>query len=86
MQRHRSRRARRPATSQAAATSARTGRAADRRDPVEILVEQGADGQADLLLIRYGRMAASPFAFLRGAAAVWRPTSRPRRSPASVRR
>src|SRR5512137_1799706 len=44
--------------------------AADRRDPVEILIEQGADRQADLLPIRYGRMAASPFAFLRGAAAV----------------
>src|SRR5512137_1646612 len=43
--------------------------AADRRDPVEILVEQGADRQQDLLPIRYGRMAASPFAFLRGAAA-----------------
>ncbi len=43
---------------------------ADRRDPVEILVEQGADRQQDLLPIRYGRMAASPFAFLRGAAAV----------------
>ena len=44
--------------------------AAQRRDPVEILVEQGAGRQADLLPIRYGRMAASPFAFLRGAAAV----------------
>ena len=44
--------------------------AADRRDPVEILIEQGADRQEDLLPIRYGRMAASPFAFLRGAAAV----------------
>jgi uncharacterized protein (DUF2252 family) len=43
---------------------------ADRRDPVEILIEQGADRQQDLLPIRYGRMAASPFAFLRGAAAV----------------
>jgi uncharacterized protein (DUF2252 family) len=43
---------------------------ADRREPMEILVEQGADRQEDLLPIRYGRMAASPFAFLRGAAAV----------------
>jgi uncharacterized protein (DUF2252 family) len=43
---------------------------ADRRDPVDILVKQGADRQEDLLPIRYGRMAASPFAFLRGAAAV----------------
>ena len=37
---------------------------------MQILVEQGADRQQDLLPIRYGRMAASPFAFLRGAAAV----------------
>ncbi len=40
------------------------------RDPVGILVDQGATRQQDLLPIRYGRMAASPFAFLRGAAAV----------------
>ena len=41
-----------------------------RRDPVAILVDQAASRQQDLLPIRYGRMAASPFAFLRGAAAV----------------
>ncbi|HSL94936.1 MAG TPA: DUF2252 domain-containing protein [Thermoleophilia bacterium] len=40
------------------------------RDPVDILVRQGEGRQADLLPIRYGRMATSPFAFLRGAAAV----------------
>jgi hypothetical protein len=40
------------------------------RDPVAILTEQAATRQQDLLPIRYGRMAASPFAFLRGAAAV----------------
>jgi uncharacterized protein (DUF2252 family) len=40
------------------------------RDPLQILVDQGATRQQDLLPIRYGRMAASPFAFLRGAAAV----------------
>jgi len=45
-------------------------RAADRRDPVDILVEQGVARQQDLLPIRYGRMSLSPFAFLRGAAAV----------------
>ena len=43
---------------------------ADRRNPVDILVEQGADRQSDLLPIRYGRMSTSPFAYLRGAAAV----------------
>ena len=40
------------------------------RDPLAILVAQAASRQQDLLPIRYGRMAASPFAFLRGAAAV----------------
>ncbi|MEV1018771.1 DUF2252 domain-containing protein [Streptomyces sp. NPDC050264] len=44
--------------------------AADRPDPVVVLERQGADRLHDLLPIRYGRMAASPFAFLRGAAAV----------------
>jgi len=43
---------------------------ADRRDPVAILIAQGEDRQQDLLPIRYGRMSLSPFAFLRGAAAV----------------
>ncbi|MEB8343200.1 DUF2252 domain-containing protein [Streptomyces endophyticus] len=43
---------------------------ADRPDPVVTLERQGADRLRDLLPIRYGRMAASPFAFLRGAAAV----------------
>jgi uncharacterized protein (DUF2252 family) len=43
---------------------------ADRPDPVEILVEQGATRVQELLPIRYGRMLASPFAFFRGAAAV----------------
>ncbi|MFD8750268.1 DUF2252 domain-containing protein [Kitasatospora sp. NPDC059577] len=44
--------------------------AADRPDPVGVLERQGEDRVAELLPIRYGRMAASPFAFLRGAAAV----------------
>jgi uncharacterized protein (DUF2252 family) len=43
--------------------------ATDRPDPVAVLVEQGADRVPELLPIRYGRMARSPFAFLRGAAA-----------------
>ncbi|MFT9092531.1 MAG: DUF2252 domain-containing protein [Gluconacetobacter sp.] len=41
-----------------------------RADPVTILERQGQDRIAGLLPIRYRRMAASPFAFLRGAAAV----------------
>ena len=44
--------------------------AADRADPVAILDAQGARRIPELLPIRYGRMAASPLAFLRGAAAV----------------
>ncbi|RPE44517.1 uncharacterized protein (DUF2252 family) [Streptomyces sp. Ag109_O5-1] len=42
----------------------------DRPDPVAVLERQGRDRVPELLPIRYGRMAASPFAFLRGAAAV----------------
>src|SRR4051812_43796718 len=44
--------------------------AADRPDPVAVLEQQGTTRVADLVPIRYGRMAASPFAFYRGAAAV----------------
>lgn len=43
---------------------------ADRADPVAVLERQGADRVQELLPIRYARMAASPFSFLRGAAAV----------------
>jgi uncharacterized protein (DUF2252 family) len=42
----------------------------DREDPVAILESQAANRVPDLVPIRYGRMAASPFAFFRGAAAV----------------
>ncbi|MFJ8488051.1 DUF2252 domain-containing protein [Streptomyces sp. NPDC094038] len=42
----------------------------DRPDPVAVLERQGRDRLPELLPIRYGRMAASPSAFLRGAAAV----------------
>src|SRR5882757_9518658 len=42
----------------------------DRPDPVTILEEQARSRVADLVPIRHGRMAASPFAFFRGAAAV----------------
>jgi uncharacterized protein (DUF2252 family) len=44
--------------------------APDRRDPIAVLEEQGATRVPELLAIRYGRMAQSPFAFFRGAAAV----------------
>ncbi|MEV8531814.1 DUF2252 domain-containing protein [Streptomyces sp. NPDC051211] len=44
--------------------------AADRDDPVETLKRQGTDRVPELLPLRYARMAAGPFAFLRGAAAV----------------
>src|SRR5690349_10705017 len=44
--------------------------AADRPDPVEVLVGQASTRVAELLPIRYGRMAGSPFAFFRGAAAI----------------
>jgi uncharacterized protein (DUF2252 family) len=43
---------------------------ANRRDPIEILVEQGKSRLKDLLPLRYGRMKPTPFTFLRGAAAV----------------
>ena len=41
-----------------------------RPDPIEILIEQGKARLPQLLPRRYGLMAASPFAFLRGSAAV----------------
>ena len=42
----------------------------DRPDPVETLVAVNRGRQERLIPLRMGRMAASPFAFLRGAAAV----------------
>jgi uncharacterized protein (DUF2252 family) len=44
--------------------------APDRPDPVDLLEEQARSRVPDLVPIRYGRMAASPFAFFRGAAYV----------------
>ncbi|MET0770915.1 MAG: DUF2252 domain-containing protein [Solirubrobacteraceae bacterium] len=44
--------------------------AADRPDPIAILEAQGTTRVQELLPIRYGRMAVSPFTFYRGAAAV----------------
>jgi uncharacterized protein (DUF2252 family) len=43
---------------------------ADRADPVEILEAQARARVPELVPIRYGRMAVSPFTFFRGAAAV----------------
>jgi uncharacterized protein (DUF2252 family) len=44
--------------------------APDRPDPVDLLEAQAKDRIQELLPIRYGRMMASPFAFLRGSAIV----------------
>ena len=43
--------------------------APDRPDPIDILQEQARTRVPELVPIRYGRMAASPFAYFRGAAA-----------------
>ena len=42
----------------------------NRPDPVDLLIENSQGRMEDLIPIRYGRMAASPFAFYRGAAAI----------------
>jgi uncharacterized protein (DUF2252 family) len=39
-----------------------------RRDPIDLLLEQAETRVSELIPIRHGRMAASPFAFFRGAA------------------
>jgi uncharacterized protein (DUF2252 family) len=44
--------------------------AAGRPDPVELLVEQNATREADLVPVRHGRMTVSPFTFYRGAAKI----------------
>lgn len=44
--------------------------AADRLDPVDILEKQNAGRVQKLVPVRYARMLVSPFAFLRGSAAV----------------
>ena len=44
--------------------------ASERPDPIRLLEEQNLTRQAQLVPIRYGRMVASPFGFLRGAAVV----------------
>jgi uncharacterized protein (DUF2252 family) len=40
----------------------------DRPDPLSLLAAQAATRQPDLIPVRWGRMAASPFAYYRGAA------------------
>lgn len=42
----------------------------NRKDPVAILVAQGKTRLQELVPVRYARMLTSPFAFLRGAAAI----------------
>jgi uncharacterized protein (DUF2252 family) len=45
-------------------------KAADRPDPVDILEQQNLERHQKLVPVRYARMLVSPFAFLRGSAAV----------------
>jgi uncharacterized protein (DUF2252 family) len=52
------------------AAHAELGPPASSRDPVRFLEAQAQTRERDLVSIRYGRMAATPFGFLRGAAAV----------------
>ncbi|MGW8144422.1 MAG: DUF2252 family protein, partial [Anaerolineales bacterium] len=42
----------------------------DRPDPIDLLIADSQGRVENLIPIRYGRMAASPFAFFRGAAAI----------------
>ncbi len=44
--------------------------AADRSDPLSLLEQQNRSRLPDLVPLRYARMAASPFTFLRGSAIV----------------
>ena len=43
---------------------------ADRPDPVDLIEEQNASRDADLIPVRHGRMMASPFTFYRGTAKI----------------
>ena len=42
----------------------------DRKDPIAVLERQAKSRLRELIPVRYARMAESPFAFFRGAAAV----------------
>ena len=57
--------------------------ALDRPDPVDLLKAQDSDRIPDLIPIRYSRMMASPFAFMRGLPSSWPATSLAPRRPAS---
>ena len=46
------------------------GESGRRPDPIELLIGQGQTRLPDLVPLRYGRMATSPFAFYRGAALI----------------
>jgi uncharacterized protein (DUF2252 family) len=46
------------------------GKRANRPDPIDILERQSATRLQKLVPVRYGRMLANPFAFLRGSAAI----------------
>ena len=52
------------------AEQARWQPGASRRDPIDVLEESNQGRVPELIPIRYGRMSRSPFAFLRGAAAL----------------
>src|SRR6476646_7349332 len=52
------------------AAHAEVARDPGRSDPVKLLDEQSADRVPELVPVRYGRMAVSPFTFYRGAARV----------------
>ncbi len=43
---------------------------ANRRDPIDLLIENSKGRVEELIPIRYGRMMVSPFTFYRGAAAI----------------
>ncbi|WP_457032634.1 DUF2252 domain-containing protein [Kitasatospora sp. P5_F3] len=66
----RARRGRAARKSAGRASHGRWSAAADRPDPLGVLERQATDRVAELLPIRYGRMAVSPFTFLRGSASV----------------
>ena len=58
------------------------GAAPDRRDPVSLILESGEGRIQELLPIRYGRMAVSPFTFYRGTADIMAADLGPCRFPA----
>ncbi len=66
----RAQRGKKARTAAARSSHAEWSTSPDRQDPVAILEEQAVTRMADLVPIRYGRMAATPFSFYRGAAAV----------------